>query len=132
MADRSPARVVWAEGEAAEIQSAEELDTLLDALHAQAASEPFIAEVVLASGESLSVGLGSERTVLNWVSSTGEPPYFGSQGDPNATGVVVFRYFGSLSEFPGTSAIPVETGRRAVREFLVAGHRPETFAWAEE
>jgi hypothetical protein len=131
MAARSLARVVWGESGGAEVDSGEALDTLLDALHAQAATEPFIADVVLASGESLSIGLGSDWTVLTWVSATGEPPYFGSRGDTSATGVVVFRYSGSWSEFPSASAIPVESGRRAVREFLALGHRPETVAWAE-
>ena len=131
MADRTLGRVVWGESGEADVDSADELDSLLDALHAQAVSDPFIADVVLATGESLSVGLGSDWTVLNWVSSTGEPPYFGSQGDTSATGVVVFRYSGSSSEFPSASAIPVESGRRAVREFLAAGHRPQTVAWAE-
>jgi len=131
MTDGSLARVVWGEAGEAEVASVEELDVLLDVLHAEARSEPFMADVVLPSGESMSLGLGSDSTVLNWVSATGEPPYFGSEGDADATGVVVFRYSGAWSEFPSASAISAEDGRWAVREFLAVGHRPPTVTWIE-
>ena len=131
MADQAGARVTWGEGHEALIDSVRALDTLLDHLQGEAAVEPFMAEVTASSGDSLALGLGTAATVLSWVAASGEPPYFSSLGDETADGVLVFRYAGSWSEYPASSAISYEEGRQAVREFLLTGTRPANRAWTE-
>lgn len=44
---------------------------------------------------------------------------------------LVFRYAGTWSECPASSAIPYQEGRQAVREFLLTGKRPANQAWTE-
>lgn len=89
-----------------------------------------MAEVTASSGDSLALGLGTATTVLSWVAASAEPPYFSSLGDETADGVLVFRYEGSWSEYPASSAISAEEGRQTVREFLL-GTRLASQAWTE-
>jgi len=131
MADQAKARVTWGEGHEALVDSVKELDTLPDRLQGEAAAEPFMVDVTTSAGDSLSLGLGAAVTVLSWVAASGEPPYFSSLGDEAADGVLVFRYAGSSSEYPASSAISHEEGRQAVREFLLTGTRPANRAWTE-
>lgn len=124
-------RVEWGEDGGAWVSSPEELDTLLDKLAREAAAKPFMVELISPQGDSMSVGLGSKKSVLSWVPAGGNPPYYASKGNPGAGGTVVFFYRGSWSEFPGWSAVPVAAARAAMRQFLQTGGRPSTVEWEE-
>lgn len=126
----SRARLEWTGGDAVEIGSREELDRVVDRLHAEAEDEPFIVELVIDGGGILSVGLGRSETVLSYMGATLDPPYFqtaGGAGDRPVT----FRYRGDWSEFPPDSAVPLEQGRAALREFFSTGRRPDSLVWRE-
>jgi hypothetical protein len=124
-------RVEWENDGRAEVASVEQLDRLLDDLTEQARPRPFMAVLISGTGDSLAIGLGRKESVLSWVSATGDPPYHGSNGDPSATGLVVFFYGGSWSEFPRSYAVPVADARAAAREFFETGVRPNQVGWEE-
>jgi immunity protein Imm1 of predicted polymorphic toxin system len=124
-------RVEWGEDGTAWVSSVAELDALLDKLAREAAAKPFMVDLVSPSGDSLSIGLGSKKSVLSWIPSGGNPPYYASKGNPEADGAVVFFYRGSWSEFPGWSAISIAAARAAMRTFFQTGARPTTVEWEE-
>jgi hypothetical protein len=54
------------------VASVEDLDSLLDQLHAQ--GQPVMAVIESANGDSLAIGLGRILSVLNFVPASGDPP----------------------------------------------------------
>lgn len=124
-------RVEWDEGAGAWVKSTEELDLLLNDLAEAGIHKPLMVESISAKGDSLSIGVGSQESILSWIPAGGNPPYFASKGNPDAQGTVVFFYRGSWSEFPRWSAIPVATAREAMRQFLETGERPTNVNWEE-
>lgn len=60
-----------------------------------AARQPLIAVVTVDDGDSLSIGLGREVSVLSYVGAAGNPPYFSSQGSVRVRDGegVVFHYW---------------------------------------
>lgn len=98
-----------------------------------AARRPLIAEVTLDAGDSLSIGLGREVSVLSHVGASGNPPYFSSQGHAQARDGegVVFYYHGHWTEFPLSRAVPVEDAVEAVRYFCKHGELSPLLDWVE-
>ena len=87
----------------------------------------------LRTRHNLAIGVGGPLSVLNFVGSSGDPPYFTSLGDPSATGTMTFVFSGEKSEFPLRNAIPIEMARQAIRMFAVTGERPmTTVQWEED
>jgi Immunity protein Imm1 len=128
----SPLRrhLVWGSDREAEIGTVDELDAIVDRLHSEAESQPFVVELVAENGATLSVGLGRPVTVVNYLAESGDPPYLQSLGE-DATDELVFDYRGDWSEYPPESAVPVEVGRQALREFFATGRPPKTLTWQE-
>jgi hypothetical protein len=124
-------RVEWGEDDGAWVSSVQELDWLLDDLARTAADKPFVVELISHEGDSMSVGLGSEESVLSWVSADGNPPYYASRGNREAEGTVAFFYGGSWSEFPKWSAVPMAEARAVMRQFFQTGERPASIDWEE-
>lgn len=124
-------RVEWTDDSGAWVTSVQELDSLLDDLTQAARAKPFMAELTSNAGDSLAIGLGLDESVASWVSAGGAPPYFASEGDPEADGMIVFFYRGHWSEFPRSSAVPTERAREVLRDFFRHGRRPANFRWVE-
>jgi len=125
------AQLAWGEDGAAGVESVDDLDRHLDDLTERAREKPFLAELALANGDSLAIGLGRDESILSWIQGSHDPPYYVSQGDPEAEGVVVFNYGGQWSEFPKWSLVPIAEAREAMRHFVRTGHRPTNVAWVE-
>ena len=124
------ATLSWAENASVSVHSLQELDQRLDELHRQAREEQgLIAGIERPDGTALSIGLGRDRSVLNYMSSL-DPPYFTSY-DPESDqeGTVVFYYYGQWSEFSADAAVPMDDAREAVRRFYENGERPENIDW---
>jgi hypothetical protein len=124
-------RVEWREDGRAEVGSVQELDRLLDDLTQQAKKEPFMAELISPKGDSVAIGLGRDGSVLSWVQAGGDPPYYGSKGNPKASDLVVFFYRGAWSEFPGSFVVPIAEAREAMRLFFESGQMPRNVDWEE-
>ncbi len=109
------------------------LDALLDEVHARATQdEPVLALVELQpSTDTLSIGLGRDVSVLNYVAGSGDPPYFTSSGGPDSEETVHYRYMGDWSEYPTKNTIPMAAARRAMRHFWLTGELDPSVAWEE-
>ncbi len=88
-------------------------------------------EIVHRSGNILAFGVGRATSVLSFMRRDLEPPYLASEGNAQATGVVVFEYAGEYSEFPSWSEVPTDTAIKAAREFVQSGDLPAGVAWRE-
>jgi Immunity protein Imm1 len=128
-ADRT---VGWERNEVV-VGSVQELDALLDRItaEAEAADLPMLAVLGREDGSTLSIGLGSDESVLSYVSGSWDPPYYVSRGDPSRTEPVEFVYSGELTEFPPWSAISIEEAREAMRHFFTTGELSPKIEWVE-
>jgi hypothetical protein len=127
---RKQATLSWAEDASVPVYSVRELDERLDELERQAReAQPLVAGIERPDGTALSIGLGRDRSVLNYMSSL-DPPYFTSH-DPESDedGTVVFYYYGHWSEYSADAAVPMDEAREAARRFLETGERPQNIDW---
>ncbi|MDP9793723.1 hypothetical protein J2S43_002235 [Catenuloplanes nepalensis] len=126
--------ITWGDsaGETAAV-SVDELKGRLIELDRLAVERPFIVDVTIDSGDTISIALGRETSVLNYISASKMPPYLVSKGGSPApdAGVVRFGYFGSMTEFPNWQAIPRSDALEAVCSFVAAGTLPENVLWIE-
>ncbi|WP_285470917.1 Imm1 family immunity protein [Actinoplanes sp. NBRC 101535] len=128
------AKISWREGEDGHLVSCdEELRYALAEAEQDAGRQPLIAAVTLDDGDSLSIGLGREVSVLSFVGASGMPPYFSSQGRARRRDDegVVFHYFGHWTGFPPSAALPVEDAVEAVRYFCEHGELSPQVDWVE-
>ena len=116
-----------------EVHSITELDTTINAAaaYARAQGRPNIIFVETTNGNSLSMVVGAEETVLCFNYGHQDPPYFVSQGDLN-TDEPVFTAFVTMehhTEFLRRNVIPLAAGRAALREFLRDADLPKSVSW---
>jgi hypothetical protein len=79
-------------------------------------------ELVRDDGSTLSVGTNGQLAALVWVNSLGDS--FHSRGG-SAGDVLVYDYFGSWTEAPGSSQVALPDAVECVREFVRCG-APDT------
>jgi hypothetical protein len=84
-------------------------------------------------GNTLSIVIGSDETVLSFVHGHGNPPYYASRGATDAIDPVLtcFLHFGHHTEFPRRHVISMAQGINAAREFLGVNELPKAIAWDE-
>jgi Immunity protein Imm1 len=126
------ATLSWASDASVPVGSVRELDERLDELDRQAREDdkPLVAGIQQPDGRALSIGLGRDRSVLNYMASL-DPPYYTSH-DPEVDDNgdwVVFYYYGHWSEYPEDAAVPMDDAREAAHRFLETGERPENIDW---
>ena len=88
-------------------------------------------EVISPTGDSLSIGIGSDMSILHFVAASGDPPYYASVGDEDADDVVVFEFRGEFTEYPRRQCIPTDQARQVVREFVDKGTLSRDIRWEE-
>ncbi|BCJ55411.1 hypothetical protein Asp14428_68860 [Actinoplanes sp. NBRC 14428] len=126
--------ITWGDSASeAAVVSADEFRGRLIELDQHAAARPFIVDVTIDNGDTISIALGREVSVLNFTSASKKPPYFASEGRPpeSRDGVVRFEYFGSMTEFPEWQAISSSDALEAVCSFVAAGILPDNILWSE-
>jgi len=110
-----------------------ELDAILDDLHTKCdRNQPILAAVESINGDTLTIGLGSELSLLSFVQGNGKPPYLSSVGNCHEDGVSVFYYMGEWTEIPKRRLIPLPLARQAMRSFIVTGKIPNNVNWEED
>ncbi len=127
------ASLEWDRNQRATVSSVQELDCLLDQLTREAAhSYPFSVDLILDSGDALSMVIGESITPVQFYSLTGHPlvvgcsgPWEGEEGDQ----LFVFDHRGSYSEIEKRYTIPIADAREATRRFLATGERPHNVTW---
>lgn len=125
--------VSWDEHEQ-RLSSAKDVDELLDKLHLEPGSRrPTLVTVTREdSADSLAIGLGLDRSVLNYVSGSKNPPYFTSRGDLTDEGSIQFHFGNQWSEFPVKLSIPISLDRDAMRHFMETGRLAANVSWRED
>ncbi len=116
-----------------EVHSIQELDRTVDDAteHARSEGRPNIIFVETANGNSLSIAVGADETVLCFSYGHNDPPYYVSQGDSN-TDDPVFTAFVAMehhTEYLRRNVIPLEIGRAGLREFLGEADLPASVSW---
>lgn len=125
--------ITWSENERRTAATLEQVDRLLDELDIRWKRDPQLVTVeVDGSRASLAIGVGRERSVLNFVAGTKDPPYFTSIGDVDIDEPITFRFNGSPSEFPMRNSVPYEVAREAMRYFCATGELSSAITWEED
>lgn len=127
-------KVQWGPASELQVDSVEQLDVLLDQLDSEHHADEAILVVVESddSGNTLTIGVGRNLSVLSFVPGSGDPPYYSSVGDEESEELVTFRYMGESTEFPLRKCIPRELAREAVRHFAATGERSDQVSWEED
>ena len=127
-------KVEWRDDSKHVVATTEELESLLDRLHLEHEdAEPILAVIESQiNGDSLAIGLGRPLSVLNFVRGSGDPPYLTSLGTSDEEKTMEFDFMGQISEFPIRNAVPTDTAREAVHEFVKTGGLPRTVRWEED
>lgn len=126
--------VVQWDDQSERVSSPLDLDELLDRLDAAfAKSDPTLVVIERSNvGDSIAIGLGRERSVLNHVGASGDPPYFTSRGEDPSEVALGFKFGGEWSEFPTMATVPMEVARQAVRHFCACGELDPAVRWEED
>ena len=126
--------VTWNREPSRKLKSVGAVDDLLDALHERftKVGAPALVTVERGNGgDSLAIGLGRERTVLSFVRSDKDPPYFVSLGGERDGDSLWFDFGGDWSEFPFSQTVPLTSGRKAMREFCETGRLTKDLLWEQ-
>lgn len=127
-------KVQWDSNSERQVDSVEQLDVLLDKLDEQHNGKNAIMVTVelVDSGDTLTIGVGRNLSVLSMVPGSGDPPYYSSVGDENSNGLVTFLYMEEPTEFPLRKCIPRELARQAMQHFAATGERSDQVKWEED
>ena len=124
---------VYDDEDPVEIHSIQELEATISAadIHARDEGRPNIIFVEVGNGNSFSMVVGSDETVLGFNYGHNDPPYYASRGtadtdEPIFTAFVALRHH---TEFPRRYVIPAELGLAAVREFVESADLPNCVTW---
>ena len=116
-----------------DVASLEDVEILLDKIHRESfgdAAQLAIVESQI-NGDSLTIGLGSDISVLSFIPGDSNPPYLVSVGEVQGEDVIVFRLMGDWSEFPLKNGIPIQVARAAMRVFCRTGTLSESVQWEQ-
>lgn len=112
-----------------EVSNVAELDTELDRLAELNRGKPVIVEIINEKGDSLSIGLGGNESLLHLVSSNG--PYWVSTGNARAKGTAVFYLDGQWTEIRRKQLVPIAEAREAVRHWYLTGSLSPALRWTD-
>jgi hypothetical protein len=113
--------------------SIHDVDRVLDDLHADfVGGDPQLVTVEKETGDSLAIGLGRDRSVLNYINGSKEPPYLTSTGEIDIDEPIAFRFGGEWSEFPMKHSIPTSIARQVMRQFCATGDLSADIQWEED
>jgi hypothetical protein len=122
----------WDRDKAERVNSIGDLERKLDRLSAEYGGDrAIIAHLISPKGETLSVGLGKELSVLNYAAPEGWPAMT-SRGDRTGSETIIFGVSGEVTELPIQCAIPFDLARRAACDFFVSGKLPEYVQWEDD
>jgi hypothetical protein len=123
--------ITWG-NEAATLDSAGAVERLLDELHARYRDgDPTLVTVERSDGQSLSIGLGAQCSVLNYVRGDKNPPYYTSAAESESDEHVSFRFGGAWSEYPLRATVPIAEARAAMTRFCESGQLSPDVRWEE-
>lgn len=116
--------VEWGVEQREEVRTVAELDALLERLagEARAAGMPQDVQLTVDGAGTLGMVVGDDRSVLNHVPDSLDPPYMVSVGNEASDEPVVFYVAGDhYSDGPRRNTIPPADAQAAMRHFLTTG-----------
>jgi hypothetical protein len=114
-----------------EIADIEQLREKLLVAHRDAVRAPTIALINAPNGSRMAVGLGLERSVLNYIAPGGWPSRHAV--DPAAgEGYVQYKLVGQETEVHLRGTVPVQDAINACLEFMRNGKIAEALQWQED
>ena len=118
---------------ATSIVDANQLNAILKAATEEARSKNILGAVIIEAenGNSLTIAVGGDETVLTFDYGHRNPPYYASKGasvsdEPFLTCYLTFQHH---SEFSRKNVIPYHDGAKAVAQFLNSGNLPTCISW---
>lgn len=118
--------------EPVEVTDQATLDAVLDRWHEELTDDPRIVGLIAPAGKrSLSIGLGEDETVLDWIDEDDQmAPYLTSLGSKKDDGSqVIFKFSNTFSYFDPSVLLPMDEARAALVEFYETGARPAAVCW---
>jgi len=100
---------------------------------ASSVTRPNMIDLTARNGDTLSIVVGGEETVLGFTHGNGLPPYYASRGASSEVHPVMTCYLHSAhhTEFPRHAVIARESGLAAAVEFLHVEALPKCVQWQE-
>jgi Immunity protein Imm1 len=127
--------VEWGRARRAVVGAVEDLDRVLDGIDREGRASRMPQDVQLTSSAgdgTLGIVVGSDRSVLNYVPASGDPPYLSSIGDEREDRAFTFWVAGDHhSESAWQHTIPTARARAAARHFLLTGRLDPRVGWTE-
>jgi len=116
-----------------EVASLNDVERLLDGIHGETFGDeaPLVTVERRPGGNSLTIGLGHDISILSYIPGDNNPPYLVSVGELQGDGIIVFRFMGDWSEFPLKNGLPIAVARAALRDFCRTGNLPESVRWEQ-
>lgn len=116
-----------------DVASLDDVEGLLDSIHRETSSGEALLVTVerQLGGDSLTIGLGRDISILSYIRGDNNPPYLMSVGALQGDEVVVFRFMGDWSEFPLKNGLPIAVARAAMRYFCKTGKLSEAVQWEQ-
>jgi hypothetical protein len=123
--------ITWSDQEV-RTDAIDEVEAVLDRVDtASRSGQAILVTVQRVDGRSLSIGLGRDLSVLTYVGSASNPPYFVSARPCDADGTITFFFHGHASEFHLRNAISAPSARRAMHAFCITGSLSTDVGWEE-
>ena len=116
-----------------DVASLDDIECLLDEIHCKAfrGEAPLVTVERQLGGDSLTIGLGRDISILSYISEDNNPPYLVSVGKMQGDEVIVFRFMGDWSEFSIKNGIPIRVARAAMSYFCRTGKLSESVQWEQ-
>jgi eukaryotic-like serine/threonine-protein kinase len=115
------------------VTTVKELDLVLDGFNRKAKTDrPFVAEIVISSGETLTIALGRDLSHIHYSCASGDSSCYASLGDSSKEGTVVFDCFDKHAEYPLSTLIPIQTAREVARYFCRTRRLANSVTWLED
>ena len=130
MPDDTPDRTLTWDEEGTEVPVRSEGE-LLERLHdiaSEAGETPPLVSLIAPEGGALTIGVGREYSVVNYIPSVDEPDWI-SRGTLDPDESPVFYFHGHYSELAPGSAVSVDEAVEAMLRFFRTGRRPENLEW---
>ena len=126
---------VYEDQDPVEVRSFRDLDSTIKEATERARSKdcPNIIFVEVGNGNSISIVVGTDETVLGFTYGHNDPPYYVSRGVAD-TDKPIFTAFVAMNhhtEFLRRNVIPSEAGLTAIREFVESSELPKCVEWDE-
>jgi len=118
-----------------QVEDTSQLEGVLNAASEEARTRKILGAVIIEAenGDSITMVVGGEETVLGFEHGHLDPPYYASKGPSDEDNPVMtcFLTFQHHTEFPRRYVIPFVEGVKAVNQFLVSGGLPTCINWVE-